>query len=372
MHLPELSWKAGFEIELMMPRGRSRVDLARRVAGHDGGTVARFFHPQSEPSQVPGRPTFENLTLGFRALGADGRLLASFVDDLTLQAGLERSTAPREGWYRIVSDDGRLLRLLARHADAESELEGAMSPLAGLFGTELERHEGGMLRVVDERRVSVAIGAPLPGERERPCEIVTAPIVTGHAEVLSGLLADAAAEGCTVPVESATHIHFDATAFESAPAIAALVDLLWRHGDGLKALVGFNPRCVRLGRWPAAVHQLTSSSAFREMAWPAAQAALMQTGLTKYCDYNLLNLASGNRQKYTVEIRVLPTWMEAAPLLRAAALFEGVLRWAIGPGVADAPVAGTLSGVIASLDLSADMEAYWLNRALTSPHLHAK
>ncbi len=207
MALPRIGWKTGFEIELMMPRGRTRADLAARVAARHGGRVERFFHPQSEPSKVPGRPSFENLTLGFRVRDGAGATIASFVDDLTLQRGLVKTTAPKPGWYRIISDDGRLLRLAMRHGDAEADLPSALKPLADLFGTMLEPYEGGMLRVVDERRISVAIGAPLPGERERPCEIVTAPIEADHAAALEALIGDARAEGCTPPTERATHVH---------------------------------------------------------------------------------------------------------------------------------------------------------------------
>jgi hypothetical protein len=368
MTLPTIGWKTGFEIELMMPQGRSRADLATRIAARHGGRVVRFFHPQSEPSKVPGRPSFDNLTLGFRALDDGGGAIASFVDDLTLQAGLQKSAPPREGWYRIVSDDGRLLQLVMRTGDAESDLETALKPIAELFGTVPEHHDG-MLRVVDERKVSVVLGAPLPGERERPCEIVTVPIETGHGDILSGLMADAIAEGCTIPLESATHVHFDAAPLASAKSVAALVRVLWKHGDALKRLVGFNPNCVRLGRWPEALPALTEGEAFRALDWTAAKAALMATGLTKYCDYNLLNLASDNRRKLTFELRVLPTSMSVEPVLFATALFEGILRWSIAPGALDAPLPGSLGGLIGALDLAEDVERYWIGRAFTMPHV---
>lgn len=372
MTSPTLGWKAGFEIELMMPAGRTRADLAARVAARLGGRVERFFHPQSEPSKVPGRPSFENLTPGFRVRDAGGAAVASFVDDLTLQRGLIKTAAPKPGWYRIVSDDGRLLRLAARHGDAEADLATALKPLADLFGTEMEPHEGGMLRVLDERRISVAIGAPLPGERERPCEIVTAPLEANHAEVLEALVADARAEGCTVPAESATHVHFDAAPLETTGAIAALVAVLWRHGDALKNLIGFNPNCVRLGKWPQAVPELTAAPAFRAMPWPAAQAALLATGMTKYCDYNLINIASGNRAKYTVELRVLPTSLDVRPVLMAAALFEAILRRSIAPGAADAPMPDTLAELIDGLALASDVRTYWKGRAFIMSHGSAR
>jgi hypothetical protein len=48
--LPALSWKMGFEIELLAPRGQSRESLARRIAADIGGSVERFSIPS--PSRV--------------------------------------------------------------------------------------------------------------------------------------------------------------------------------------------------------------------------------------------------------------------------------------------------------------------------------
>lgn len=322
-----LNWKTGFEIELMAPPGRSRRDLAEATAKRVGGTVGRFFHPQSEPSAVEGRPVFENLTPGFRVRDGEGAWVASFVDDLTLQRDLDRERAPLEGWRRIVADDGRLLRLVERHCDPDAADDRTLEPLATLFGTEAQRHDAGMVRVVDANGRSVAIDAPLPGERERPCEIVTAPIAADHAVVLERLLGDAQGLGFTVPVEGATHVHFDGEALGSARAIAGLVEVWTRHGAALKRLVGVNPHCVRIGDWPAGLAELTGSEAFQAMAWAEAKAALGGIGLSKYCDLNLVNLLTGRADKHTVEVRVMPALLEVGPLMAAAALFEGVLGW---------------------------------------------
>ncbi|WP_309628464.1 amidoligase family protein [Brevundimonas sp.] len=322
-----LDWKTGFEIELMAPPGLSRRDLAQAVATRVGGTVERFFHPQSEPSAVEGRPVFENLTPGFRVRDGEGGWVASFVDDLTLQRDLDRERAPLAGWRRIVADDGRLLRLVERHCDPDAADDRTLEPLATLFGTEAQRHEAGMVRVVDANGRSVAIDAPLPGERERPCEIVTAPIEADHAAVLEGLLGDARALGFTVPVEGAAHVHFDGEPLCSARAIAGLVEVWKRHGEALKRLVGVNPRCVRLGDWPASLAELTGRETFAAMDWDEAKAALGGVGLTKYCDLNLANLLTGRAEKHTVEVRVLPALLEVEPLMEAVALFEGVLGW---------------------------------------------
>ena len=129
----------GVEIELLAPRGRSRKDLALAIARHEGGRVRRFFHPQGEPSKARNTPFFENLTLGFAVEDARGNLLAQCVDDLTLQDDLDRARAPLPGWYRIVSDDARLLRLVMQHADPAAPLRRVLLPIARLFGTKAER-----------------------------------------------------------------------------------------------------------------------------------------------------------------------------------------------------------------------------------------
>lgn len=355
-----LDWKTGLEIELMAPPGLSRRDLAEATAARIGGTVERFFHPQSEPSAVEGRPVFENLTPGFRVRDGQGVWVASFVDDLTLQRDLDRERAPLAGWRRIVADDGRLLRLVERHCDPDAEGDRTLEPLAALFGTQAQRHEAGMVRVVDERGRSVAIDAPLPGERERPCEIVTAPIETDHDAVLEGLLGDAGALGFTAPVEGATHVHFDGGPLCSAGAIAGLVEVWTRHGEALKRLVGVNPRCVRLGDWPAGLADLTASEAFRALDWSGARAALGGAGLTKYCDLNLANLLTGRPEKHTVEVRVLPVLLETPSLMAVAALFEGVLGWCRDrePGEA-AP--GTLVDLLIRSPMDDAARGLWLN-----------
>ncbi len=354
-----VTWKTGFEIELLMPRGRSRRDLALRVAQRHDGTIERFFHPQSEPSKVKGRPTFENLTPGFEARDAEARPLARFVDDLTLQAGLERSAPPLPGWYRLVTDDTRLLRLLMRQCDPDAPLERVLQPIAALFGTRGEPHASGMVRVSDERGVSVAIAAPLPGERERTCEIVTPPIERDHARVLDDLLADARAEGCTLPLEGATHIHFDATPLMSAPAIATLVTVLAAHGAALKERVGTIPNCIRLGKWPDALPALVASPGFATLDWPAAQKALSAVKLSKFCDFNLLNIAMANRTKHTFEVRILPAALQAGPILEAAELFAGLLHWCSEAPREARPLPPDLDALLRLLPLSESARHRW-------------
>ena len=358
-----LKWKMGFEIELMAPPDRSRWDLARLAADRHSGAVERFFHPQSEPSQVKGLTSFENLTPGFRALAPDGSILAAYVDDLTLQDGLDKQAAAMPGWYRIVADDARILRLVIRHCDPQAALDSVLEPLAGLFGTAAQPQGHGMVRVVDDSGASVALGAPLPGERHRPCEIVTAPIASEHAATLDALLADARSLGFTIPLEGATHIHFDAARLCCAHAVASLVALFSRFGGALRALVGVNPNCVRLGPWPEGLAELTQSAAFPAMAWPDARGALGKLPLSKYCDFNLLNLVAANPEKHTFEVRVLPSFLDAGPILEAAALFEALLDWCCQPAARRTPLAANLPKMIGSLPMDKRLRALWQERA---------
>jgi hypothetical protein len=359
IHFPAAAkpkWKTGFEIELLAPVGRSRLDLAAHIARLHGGSVRRFFHAQQEPSKVPGRSTFENLTPGFEALDASGRRLASFVDDVTLQAGLDRDAAPLPGWHRIVTDDGRLLRLLLRHCDPDAPLAEVLSPVARLFGTEAEPRSDGMVKVSDDRGMSVAIAAPLPGERERGCEIVTAPLDDDRG-LLGLLLGEARAMGFLVPLEGATHMHFDAGKLMSAGAIANLVKVLGRHGQGLKRLLGTNPHCIRLGKWPEELHELIAQPGFAALDWPAAREALAAVGLQKYCDFNLANIAGADRAKHTFEVRMLPASLEPEPILDAAELFAALLDWCAARSNEAPAIPDDLAGLLASIPLAPHIRA---------------
>lgn len=321
-------WKMGVEIELLAPRGRSREDLALAIAEHHGGRVRRFFHPQGEPSKVPGTPVFESLTLGFVAEDPEGNALARCVDDLTLQDDLDRKHPPRAGWYRIVSDDARLLRLAMRHSDAAEPLDTVLAPLADLFGSTVEEGVGGMRRVTDAAGASIVLGARLPGERERACELITPPIESDHFERLETLLCLARSLGFTAPAEGAIHLHFDAAPLCAATTVANLVGLLSVHAEVLKRRIGTNPRCRRLGGWPSALFDLVASPDFITLAWEDAREKLAQLELTKYCDFNLRNLVHQTPDKHTFEVRILPVWLEGRRIVEAAALFAAILHWA--------------------------------------------
>ena len=235
MSTVQLNWKVGFEIELLAPRGLSRRDLANEVANQQAGAkVASAFLPQAEFSLVKDAPIFENLTLAFDALNANGSLIARFGDDLTLIDGLDRNASPKPGWYRIIGDDARFLRLIMRHADPAAPLDKVLEPAAKLFGVELEHLENDVVRLADSYDAPIVMAATLPGERERPCEIITPPILEDHAAQLAALLDPAKKLEFTIPNEAALHIHFDATKLCDAKVFANIVHLFSTYGEALK------------------------------------------------------------------------------------------------------------------------------------------
>ncbi|MFK7926749.1 MAG: amidoligase family protein [Myxococcota bacterium] len=341
-----LGWRVGVELELMAPAGRTRRDLAVALAGA-GGMVEPFFHPQSEPSLVEGMKTFESLTLGFRSLDSAGRPVASCVDDLTLRDRLDPNAPARPGWYRIVSDDLRLLHLVRRLAEPTEGAHAAVVPTAAAFGTRPTPGPGGMWRVVDEIGSPICIAAPVPGERERPCEIVTPPIEpdADFEQVISQLLKTAVSLGFSVPTEAATHLHLDASRLESAGAVANLVELLTTWGPALKTHLRTNPRCTRLGAWPEALLEVVRAPDFRSLEWSAARERLAQVGLSKYVDFNLKNLAHPRSDKRTFEVRILPGTVDSALVGQWARLWVAIAERATAEPVRPRAPQPTVDGL---------------------------
>lgn len=322
-------WKVGVEVELLAPAGSSRYTLAELISKRvPGSELRRVFHHESEPSKVVGQPVFENLTLGFEVYDARGALIARCVDDLTIQDELERAHPPLDGWFRVVSDEARLLRLTARHADLSLGLPEALMPVAELFGSALELCAGGMYRLCDPSGASILIAAPLPGERERPCELITPPLEGDREERLRALLDPANELGFTVPVEGALHIHFDSTLLKSAPVLRRLIETFHQWGEPLKTLVRVNPRCQRLGPWDPAVIAAVQRPHFDSLSWRDASAILSEQPLTKFCDFNLTNMIIDRPNKSvkdTFEVRISPSTLEVDEALFEISLFESIL-----------------------------------------------
>ncbi len=324
-----LNSKIGIEVEILAPQGLSRRDLAREVATVQGGGVTRFFHHQAEPSIARNVTVFETLMQGFNARDASGMVLGQFIDDLTLQSDLKREAPAQKGWYRVAADDIRLLRLIERHIDSDAPLETVLEPLVAIFGGTLTTKQGGIHMLADADGAPIALAAPLPGERERACEIVTPPLTDNHFARLEALLKSARALGFTLPHEGAVHLHFDGRQFQNAAILQRVIGALEEQRPTLRAASSTNPACRRLGPQPQAVLDTIFAPDFAALSWPEASARLAEAGPTKYCDFNILNLLGRRPDKVTLEIRILGPSLDSGWILDRARAFETLFAHAI-------------------------------------------
>lgn len=321
-----MSLRVGIEFEWLAPKGLSRQTYAQYLATQIGGSVQSFWHPQVEPAKVPGTPLFHNLTQGFAVLNADGSKLAHTVGDLTIQAQLDRKQPAKPGWNRIVSDDIRLLLLAARHTPAMGDLHTSLSGVAQLFGTTPQQHDS-IIRIEDEYQSSVVLGAPMPGERERVCEVVSGIIEAPTIRDLEKLIEPAQKLGFTVPIESATHIHFCARPLQHPRVLRNLIFLLHTYRWVLRDILQTNERCIRLGSWPEELFDVVGQQDFVHLSWKQAKTRLIQLPLTKFCDFNIKNLIHEFSSKNTFELRILPGLMEAKPVMNAVHLFSHIFAY---------------------------------------------
>jgi hypothetical protein len=326
MEVEELRWRAGFELELLAPRGLDRRSLAEELAARHGGTVRTVWHEDSEPADIPslgGR--FLHLTQGFETSDAEGTPLCTVVDDITIRSDLDQSAQAAPGWLRVLTDDPRLLHLLARLCEPASSLETVLDPVAALFGDTAERI--GNIWRLDTRGATVALASPAGGERERPCEIVTPPLATDHFAALDALLAPARELGFTVPIEAAVHIHYDGAAFRDSAVLANLVRLFAFWREPLRRALDTNPHCRRLAALPdQIVDAVAGTPSMDEL-----RAAACDGKLTKFFDVNLTNVLREDPIRDTVEVRILPGSLDAADVVRRAGTVERLLDRCLDP-----------------------------------------
>jgi Putative amidoligase enzyme len=341
----ELHRRTGFELELLAPRGSSRRTLADALAKSCGGQVRPVWHQDSEPALVRhlgGR--FLHLTQGFEVHRETGGLVCALVDDVTIVADLDAAAAAPPSWHRILTDDSRLLRLLALVSDPAGPLGSALDGAASLWGVSAEQH--GSIWRVESEGATIALATPAGGERERPCEIVTPPLTTNHAIAIEELLAPARELGFTVPAEAAAHVHLDGAPFREASALANVVRLFAHWREPLRRLLGTNPNCRRLAPLPAELVALVDQ--VRHPSTEQLREAATRGGLTKFFDVNLTQLLRDDPLRDTIEIRILPGSLVTAEVIERAAVVEGLLERCLDGSRFPLPPAG-LDGAVARL-----------------------
>jgi hypothetical protein len=315
-----LHWRTGFELELLAPYGSSRRTLADALADTCGGRVRPVWHEDSEPALVNslgGR--FLHLTQGFEVVLDSGDLLCTLVDDVTIVAELDPTTPALPGWHRILTNDSRLLRLLARVSNPGGPLDTSLDGAASLWGVAAEQH--GKIWRLESAGETIALATVAGGERERPCEIVTPPLTEDHAAVLERLLGPARELGFTIPAEAAVHVHLDGGPFREPGPLANVVRLFAHWREPLRQLLGTNPNCRRLAALPDELVSLVDGTpTYEEM-----REAATRGGLTKFFDVNLTQLFRDHPIRDTIEIRILPGAIVADDVIERAAIVESLL-----------------------------------------------
>ena len=202
-------------------------------------------------------------------------------------------------------------------------------PIARIFGTEPENKEG-MIRISDKAGSPIAMLAPLPGERERPCEIILAPIKNNLADKLAVILTRANTLGFTLAAEAATHFHFDASRLLSGRVIARLIRFFHHFSSHLRIRFNTNPLNRRLGAIPKTLIELSDNNQFINADWKSAQQMLRDCEQSKFQEINFLNIANENFEKHTLEVRMIGPSMNVDWLVTQFFYVERVLEWAIG------------------------------------------
>jgi hypothetical protein len=301
----------GWEIELLAPPGESRRSLAERLAQQFAGSVNRIFHGDTELTRVEGKRVFHHLSLGFDVFDSEGVHRCRLVDDITIIDDLDGGAPPADGWYRLLSDDRRLMNLAYQVCDPAAEADTVLEPLAALFGSEPASHRAGVTTLDDRDGATIGAVALQGGERERVCEVIMPPIAHDHAAALGSVLDTARDMGFRVPAEAAVHAHFDAAPFRSTPALARLVEVFSTDREALLDELGTNRKCRRIGPLRPALVEEVNKPGFAQRPWTEVQPWFASLDPPKYADVNLRAIAGRRSAVDTLEVRILPGSVDA-------------------------------------------------------------
>lgn len=266
----------GIEIELLLPAGMTRLDLLDALAHRFGGVVERFDFPSKVP--VPeGLPPAATIAL---------------IEDIARhhQASL-RGVSPDFRFFFLAHRAGRLRG-------------GALD-----------------LRVVHDNT--------LPGG-ERVAEVVTAPLLRGDLPVLAeavALIRDV--DGVEIPPTAALHVHLDGAPFLEARALMRLIDLYAAREADLIERVRMPSGLRRAQPLPPALR-----AALREdLAVAEVQAVIRAHVHGRSHALNVYNLAAGEPDKLTVELKIAGSTLDPAQVIAVRELYVALGLEALAPDV---------------------------------------
>lgn len=308
------SSRVGLELELLAPEGSTRLTLARALASKWGARVQSGFKYHGAGFLPEGRPDCR-LSEAFRVVRGK-EVLATLVDDPTIVDDLDSRDERRVPLAR--TDDVRLALWLERRSWAASS----------------SKRLSALVKEFDAREVDGVVFEPLghplvawttePAQRQRVCEVVLPPL-TGPAlgRALQEVCAVASKLGFLIPAEGAVHAHFDAAAFRSTKALRRLMSRWMKERSTALRVLEPNPRCRKLGPYDDAVMRVVKQA---DDALPFATfaAALELAGLHRAVDVNVLGVVERFPKQPTVEVRCLPSTLDAEATLRRV---HQLLQW---------------------------------------------
>lgn len=314
----------GVELELIAPEGRSRRDLAERLAGSPERLQygLKFYHLGDFDER--GRPV-SRLTPAYRVLDGEGVPWLTLVDDPTLRGGLPEGTEPFPG-NTFRTDDVRIAKWIERHCWSDSD------DTASIFARLAETFEG---RWLDDEGVPVALvdryGHALvrrmlgPLSAPRACELVTRPLSRDErVEALEVMLRAARELGFTPFGACGLHLHFDAAPWRSTPRLTALIRDVHRDTAAYRRDPLAHPGSKFLGPFPDKVLRI-AHEAPADLPFDVLASALSMAGTIKHLDVNLLGAIETTPVQPTLEIRCLRATIEMEELLGAVDRWERFL-----------------------------------------------
>jgi len=317
--------KCGYELELLAPLGETRHSIAHHLGKNYSCQPLAIFHRESDynPYYIHGK-SFYCLTRGFRLESPSGFWL-KVVNDMTISTQIDLENDDETDWFHLLADDIRLIDLIVSHCDPGASPQQVLTPIAELFQTTVDKKDT-LYQVSGPSGSLVCLAHHHFKDRNRICEIVTAPIETSHREVLYNIIHQVQEKGCTIPTEAAFHIHFDATDFCSSDRLLRLIRYFHVWSEIIKTLVPPNPHCQRLGPYTDEVVRYAFDRANDNKPWDEVVAALKGAGATKFCDFNFANILNGDPNKMTIEVRIIPMTFNVDALVAATVFFNQFLQ----------------------------------------------
>lgn len=302
--------RVGIELELLAPPKRSRRRLADEIAGKIGGRVVMNWHYDSDRSRHPEFGSFAYLTPAFDVVGKHGRALVRLADDATIATDLDRTAPGAKGWRRLVAGDRDWLTRLKPYLAPLAEIDENVERAAAALDLRVEPR-GRRLCLLDTAGELVAEVAGVTGERPRVAEAISPPLSSGVAEWIDLVAGTATELDFGLPIEGATHLHYDAEPFRAPAAFRRLV--LAFSGDlaDVRRRFASNTNCRGIGPLDPALTAVVEAGDYDSLSWDEVRRRCRATGVvTKYCDINLQHILADVPRIDTVEFRMLPATLD--------------------------------------------------------------